>query len=147
MSRDVVSLSALLDESRELATCFHRRSVVDYENHVIGKNKWGSVAVDHSSDFLIMTEGLVEINVEHVTSSSDHDVVIVSIPKAENVSRHGISSAGSGEIVDQFKFIVSLTSQPVVQASFFLVVANLHLPEITLESERTKVSYLRVTEF
>jgi hypothetical protein len=128
MSRDIVSLGALSDKSWELATGFHRRSVVDNQNHVVGKSKRRSISVDDSRDLLIVAECLVEVNMEHVAATREHNVVIVSISEAEDVSSDGISGTRSREIVDQLEFVVSLASKPVVKAALFLVVANLHLP-------------------
>ena len=47
-----------------------------------------------------MPKCLVEVNMEHVAATREHDVVIVSISEAEDVSSDRISGTGSCEIVD-----------------------------------------------
>ena len=128
MSRNVVRLRALPHKSWKFPARFHRRSVVDNQNHVVRKSKWRSISIDDSSNLLIVPECFVEVNMEHVTATCEHDVVIVAISEAEDVSSDGISGTGSSEIVDQLEFVVSLTSKPVVEAPLFLIVANLNLP-------------------
>lgn len=109
LSNDVESLAAEIDEGLELIRRLF--ASVDHVSHVGGQNDRSSIPF-HVAKLLHVPEELAKIDVEQVPGRFQHDVVVVAVTDAQNVSGNAIPSARCcvGIQINQYFTVVFYTS-------------------------------------
>lgn len=78
-------VSELLEACRRFVSC------IDDICHVGCENKRHTISLD-GSKHLSIAEDATKVNMEHVSSLADHDIVIVTVTDTKHIGGHAVTS-------------------------------------------------------
>ena len=67
-------------------------------SHVRRQNKWDKIELD-GSKHVSVAKDTTKVNMEHVTSLADHDVVVMAITYPQHIGSHTVASTRVSEVL------------------------------------------------